>query len=76
MHVETINLSDGAELELGSFNVIIGGNAVGKTTLLFELYAKLCDAGRARWHWIKDISTVSANPQRDAAQLFNSLARQ
>lgn len=40
MFVEEIQLVNGTNIRPGLFNVFIGGNGVGKTTLLIELFAR------------------------------------
>ncbi len=52
MRIESAQLTDETTLEFGDFNVVIGGNAVGKTTLLVELYAQATALPRQRWYWV------------------------
>ena len=51
MRIETINIS-GKEVEVGSLNVIVGANGVGKTTLLNELYDRFTlNNHTQKWKW-------------------------
>jgi predicted ATPase len=51
MKIEAINIS-GKEVEVGSLNVIVGANGVGKTTLLNELYDRFTLRNHTqRWKW-------------------------
>lgn len=75
MHIETVGLKGGEELSPTLFNVIIGGNAVGKTTFLIELFDKICEVNRPRWYWVDSLRFKSANIRRDMSLLFQSMVR-
>jgi len=40
MRIDNAKLKNGEQLNFGDFNVFIGGNGVGKTTALIELFIK------------------------------------
>ena len=68
----------GNRLDFADFNVIVGGNAVGKTTLLLEIHALATNASRQRWFWIdhnKPLDLESSSPLEDLRLLRDSLAR-
>lgn len=75
MRVERIKLKSGQQLAPGDFNVIIGGNAVGKTTLLLELYAEISQTRRTRSYWIESVQHDSQDLRRDIGLVFHSLVR-
>lgn len=69
-------MKDGEELNPTSFNVIIGGNAVGKTTILLELFDNICKANRSRWYWVDALIFNSANMHHDMSLMLQSMVRQ
>jgi len=56
MKIQSVTLKDGQTLKFGDFNVVIGGNAVGKTTFLLELFSLADEKPRPRWYWFDDKS--------------------
>ena len=78
MRIRSVRLKDQSLLEFGDFNVFIGGNAVGKTTLIVELFSRTTNLQRPRWHWITDdiITYSSDNPVGDLRLLMGSMTRQ
>ena len=78
MRIQSVTLTDGNSLEFGDFNVFIGGNAVGKTTLVLELYSRAVDSSRNRWFWTNGntISFSTTELSSDLRLLLNSMARQ
>lgn len=78
MRVSNATATGGDKIEFGDFNVIVGGNAVGKTTLLLEIYALATGTQRARWFWLdsgQPLEYDSRSPLEDARLLRGSLAR-
>lgn len=75
MQIERIALKGGEELQPTLFNVIVGGNAVGKTTFLIELFDKMCGINRSRWYWIDIPRYASADIRGDMTLLCQSMAR-
>ncbi|MCK4362011.1 MAG: ATP-binding protein [Dehalococcoidia bacterium] len=75
MHIETVRLNGGEELSPTLFNVIIGGNAVGKTTFLIELFEKICEVNRPRWYWVDSLQFKSADIRSDMSLMFQSMVR-
>lgn len=75
MHIEKIGVIEGKELSPTLFNVIIGGNAVGKTTFLIELFDKICEVNRPRWYWVDSLRFKSADIRRDMSLLFPTMVR-
>lgn len=78
MRIQSVKLKDETTLEFGDFNVFIGGNMVGKTTFILELFHRAANLQRLRWHWIDgDIITYSStNPDRDRDLMLSSMSRQ
>ncbi|MBA7480873.1 hypothetical protein ES707_16336 [subsurface metagenome] len=76
MYIEKIKLRDGEELNPTLFNVIIGGNAVGKTTILLELFDNICSANRSRWYWVDTLIFNSTDMHYDISLMLQSMVRQ
>ena len=76
MKIQSVKLKDGELLEFGDFNVIIGGNAVGKTTLLLELFSRAEEKERPRWYWLhsEPLNYVSDKPLEDLKLLQRSMS--
>lgn len=76
MKIQSVKLKDGKLLEFGDFNVIIGGNAVGKTTLLLELFSHAEEKQRPRWYWLhsEPLNYVSDKPLEDLKLLQGSMS--
>ena len=77
MKINYSELSDGEKLEFGQFNVIVGGNSVGKTTLILELFFSCTNRPRNRWHWLKPnkIEWIAKSPQKDLQILMSSMSQ-
>lgn len=54
MRIKSIPLIGGEKVEFGDFNVIIGPNSTGKSTLLIELFLCSGSFDKNPWFWIKD----------------------
>jgi hypothetical protein len=76
MKIQSVKLKDGRLLEFGDFNAIIGGNAVGKTTLLLELFYRADERERPRWYWLGSElpNYVSDKPVEDLRLLQRSMS--
>ena len=75
MRINKSTLLDEKEIKFGDFNVFVGGNGVGKTSLLVELYTKATNTGRTRYYWINKIDFESENILNDMKLLKDSLSR-
>lgn len=75
MKIEAVALKNGENLTFGDFNVFIGGNGVGKTTVISEIFHKISDLSRSKWLWIDRITHHSANVGNDMRLLKTSLGR-
>lgn len=75
MKIQSVKLNDGKLLDFGDFNVIIGGNAVGKTTFLLELFSRAEGKERKRWYWLhaEPLNYSSDNPLDDLKLLQGSM---
>ncbi len=78
MKIQSARLINETPLEFGDFNVFIGGNAVGKTTLVLELYSRATNSPRTRWYWIggDTLSYSTDDLAGDLRTLLSSLTRQ
>ena len=79
MRIKAINLKEEGTLEFGDFNVIIGGNSVGKTTLMLELFDRADNRQRSKWYWFKQNEPIQyefTDPIKDLQLLFGSMAWQ
>jgi len=76
MRVEKLVLQSGQELQVSGFNVITGGNGVGKTTLLLELWERMVEGSRRHWHWVNSLTYSSTDLGLDARLVLESLVRQ
>lgn len=56
--------------------MFIGGNGVGKTTFLSELFASATAAERLRWHWLVSLQYTSDDVAADLRLIKSSLWRQ
>jgi hypothetical protein len=75
MKIDKSTLIDGPELAFGDFNVFVGGNGVGKTTFIAELFDKTSQLARGKYFWIGNAECSSENVAEDLKLLNNSLAR-
>ena len=74
MRIKNLKLANNDQLEFGDFNVFIGGNGVGKTTFLMELYARITDGGVNKERWkIGNPEYETTDMHRDMVLLKNSL---
>lgn len=76
MKITEASLLNGEKLQFGDFNVFIGGNGVGKTTFLLELFSKSSAIARSKYHWINELVYFSGNVGKDMELLKSSLSRQ
>lgn len=60
-------------INFGDFNVFIGGNGVGKTTLISELFHKVADMGKSQYFWINSLNYGSDDVQADMDLIKSSL---
>lgn len=76
MKIQSVKLNDDKLLEFGDFNVVIGGNAVGKTTFLLELFFRADEKQRTRWYWLhtEPLNYASDNPLEDLKLLQRSMS--
>lgn len=52
MKIRSAHLTGAEPLEFDDFNVVVGGNSVGKTTFLMELFHRSRELTRPRWFWL------------------------
>lgn len=69
-------LIDGVQIKFGDFNVFIGGNGVGKTTFLLELFFRSANIPRNKYYWINEAKYYTDNVSEDIKLLKSSLSRQ
>ena len=65
MRINKSNLISGQTLEFGDFNVFIGGNGVGKTTLVTELFHKSTERQREKYRWVDSTEVTSNDINKD-----------
>lgn len=75
MRIKSTSLLSNTSLEFGNFNVFVGGNAVGKTTFLLELYARATHEGRSRYHWVNNVEWQSEDRVKEIELLLGSVSR-
>ncbi len=75
MKLVSANLSNGQELKFGDFNVFIGGNGVGKTTLLLELHSRSTSTPRMRYYWVQEPRFDTADLKSDLDLLKSSISK-
>jgi ABC-type cobalamin/Fe3+-siderophores transport system ATPase subunit len=75
MKIIEANLLNGDTLKFGDFNVFIGGNGVGKTTIISELFHRISELQKAKYWWIEKASYASDDQASDMAMLYKSLNR-
>ncbi len=75
MKIKEATLLNGETLTFGDFNVFIGGNGVGKTTFLLELFTKSNGVSRSKYHWMNEPFFDSTDTKADMKLLKSSLAR-
>lgn len=75
MKITGTTLLTGESYTFGDFNVFIGGNGVGKTTFLLELYARSAGIGKKKYFWISDPGFSSEDIPADMHLLKASLSR-
>lgn len=76
MKISKSSLNNGSELLFGDFNVFIGGNGVGKTTFLSELFSKSSAIPKSKYFWINEPTYLSDNVGTDMKLLKSSLSTQ
>lgn len=75
MKINEAKLNNGNTLKFGDFNVFIGGNGVGKTTIISELFHRVSELSKNKYWWIESVSYNSDNIKSDMDALFKSLSR-
>lgn len=76
MKITSATLKGGAELHFGDFNVFIGGNGVGKSTLMSEIFSKTSERHREKYRWIDNLFYTSTDLDGDIERLKGSLQKQ
>lgn len=77
MYIDSVNLLSGDSLKFGQFNVIIGPNSTGKSTLLVELFLASAGINKHPWFWIdKAIRWETKDITGDIDSFLSSLERQ
>lgn len=76
MRIESMKLQSGETIALRSVTVVVGGNAVGKSTLLQEIYWKavLANIAPTEFHWLEGVHLVEPDAKKAAGLLVASLA--
>ncbi len=75
MKIASAQLASGSTLPFGDFNVFIGGNGVGKTTFLAELFHKSIGLDRSRYYWIETPVFQSLDVNADSKLLASSISK-
>lgn len=75
MRIKSSELLDGKTIEFDDINVFIGGNNVGKTTILLEIFSKIIADGNRRYRWLSDLTYDTNNYKTDLQHLYDSLTR-
>ena len=75
MRIDKLVLRSGEEVRMGSFVVLVGANATGKSTLLAELYTASTNPGGAKpsWKWVQGVDIAVSDPQTLAREVLASL---
>jgi len=76
MKIAQADLHNGQTMLFGDFNVLIGGNGVGKTTLMSEIYTHSTNRPRTRYRWIKEVQYTTPDLSKDMQQLQKSLQKE
>ncbi|MFA6528203.1 MAG: AAA family ATPase [Candidatus Gracilibacteria bacterium] len=71
----TIQTDGDEKLTFGDFNVFIGGNGVGKTTFLIELFSKATGIQREKSYWVNNPEYSTGNLKDDMTLIKSSLAK-
>ncbi|GEM_PF-6216785 len=75
MKIKNAKLVSGEVLEFGDFNVFVGGNSVGKTTFILELFSRISANDPSKYYWIKELAYHSDDVTRDMILLRPTLQR-
>ena len=75
MKISQATLHNNKNLKFGDFNVFVGGNGVGKTSFLTELYTKSTNTNKTKYYWINNVDFDSINISNDIQLLKGSLSR-
>lgn len=75
MKISSARLANEQILEFGNFNVFIGGNGVGKTTVLTELFARVANTDRPRYRWIQELIYHSESVSQDMSLIKGTLRK-
>ncbi len=75
MRIRSSHLTSAEPLEFDDFNVVVGGNSVGKTTLLMELFYRSRELTRPRWFWLdkQPLEYDTQDPLADLGLLAGSM---
>lgn len=76
MRIKSIQLFDDSTLAVSDFTVIVGGNGVGKSTLLREVFHKAASRSLAKYRWVKALEYDTHAPRQCAQLLLDSLSMQ
>ncbi|MFA7308854.1 MAG: AAA family ATPase [Patescibacteria group bacterium] len=76
MRIDNAKLKSGEDLQFGDFNVFVGGNGVGKTTIVSEVFDKISAANGSKYLWIDQLSHSANDVTADLKLLKKSLAHQ
>lgn len=73
MRISSATTLSGEEIEFGDFNVFVGGNGVGKSTIISELFHKSSNLPRNKYYWINMLTYKVDNLENDYNLLKNSI---
>lgn len=76
MKITKIKLLNGEEIDFGDFNVFIGGNGVGKTTMVSEVFHQTASVPKSKYWWIDNLIYASDDIQLDLKLLKSSFSTQ
>lgn len=75
MKIKALKLISEPEIQFGDFNVFVGGNGVGKTTLLLEIHAEATGVNRNKYFWLDGLEYKSDNIAADMDMLNASIRK-
>lgn len=75
MRILGATLNNGGTVEFGDFNTFGGGNGVGKSSFITELYLRSLNGHKSKFFWIKENNIQCANIKENMNLLKNSLQR-
>jgi len=74
LKVINAKLINSENIDFGDFNVFIGGNGVGKTTFILELFAYAIGQTRTKNYWVSQLEYDTDNVKEDILLLKNSMS--